>query len=84
MTNKVIFNLFFPLHFYINLGLILTLALYIDCLQCIYAELYKMICAENDTFQDIMISSVMLPNAAGNALEKALEANTEGKCLSLN
>jgi hypothetical protein len=35
-----------------------------------------MICAENDTFQDIMISSVMLPNAAGNALEKALEANT--------
>lgn len=42
-----------------------------------------MICAENDTFQDIMISSVMLPNAAGNALEKALEANIEGKYLSL-
>ena len=44
----------------------------------VYAELYKMICSENDTFQDITISSVMLPNAAGNTLDTALNANYEG------
>ncbi|KAG0589468.1 hypothetical protein KC19_1G022400 [Ceratodon purpureus] len=44
-------------------------------------ELYKMICSDNDTFQDINISSVMLPNSAGNSLDRALHANYEVRVL---
>ncbi|KAG0589466.1 hypothetical protein KC19_1G022400 [Ceratodon purpureus] len=46
-----------------------------------FSELYKMICSDNDTFQDINISSVMLPNSAGNSLDRALHANYEVRVL---
>lgn len=42
------------------------------------AELYKMVCSENSTFTDITIPSVMLPKAAGNNLEDALNLGKEG------
>lgn len=48
-------------------------------LNNVHAELYKMVCAENGTFKDITIPSVMLPKAAGNSLEDALNLNEEGK-----
>lgn len=38
-----------------------------------------MICSENDTFHDIIIPSVLLPKAAGEHLEEALDSNNEGK-----
>lgn len=40
-------------------------------------ELYKMVCSENSTFTDITIPSVMLPKAAGNNLEDALNLGKE-------
>ncbi|XP_073388593.1 signal peptide peptidase-like 2 isoform X2 [Physcomitrium patens] len=44
-------------------------------------ELYKMICSENDTFHDIIIPSVLLPKAAGEHLEEALDSNNEVRVL---
>ncbi|KAG0578395.1 hypothetical protein KC19_4G019400 [Ceratodon purpureus] len=44
-------------------------------------ELYKMVCSDNGTFQDITIRSVMLPKAAGNNLEDALNLNEEVRVL---
>lgn len=49
------------------------------CLNNVHAELYKMVCSDNETFTDITIPSIMLPKAAGNDLEDALNLNEEGK-----
>lgn len=44
-------------------------------------ELYKMVCANNGTFKDITIPSVMLPRAAGSSLEGALALDEEVRVL---
>jgi len=41
-----------------------------------------MVCSENGSFTDITIPSIMLPKAAGNNLEDALNLNEEGKLIS--
>jgi signal peptide peptidase-like protein 2B len=40
-----------------------------------------MVCANNGTFKDITIPSVMLPRAAGSSLEGALALDEEGTLL---
>lgn len=43
------------------------------------AELYKMVCSENETFTDITIPSVLLPKSAGKTLENALLHDGQGR-----
>lgn len=43
-----------------------------------HAELYKMVCSDNESFTDITIPSLMLPKSAGTSLEESLTRGEEG------
>lgn len=45
------------------------------------AELFKMVCEENETDVTIGIPAVMLPHDAGDSLEKDLKDNMSGMSL---
>lgn len=51
------------------------------CCVMIISDLYKMVCADNDTALNISIPVVMIPKSGGEALNKSLANGQKGESL---